>query len=42
MGFFSIDDDTLEWKASKNLWIYPVIAVPLTVMSLVYWKWRFG
>ncbi|KAJ8120071.1 hypothetical protein ONZ43_g3127 [Nemania bipapillata] len=45
MSFFDLDDGegaAGTWTTSKYLWIYFAITIPLTAMTLAYWKWKFG
>ncbi|KAH0292551.1 hypothetical protein M436DRAFT_83119 [Aureobasidium namibiae CBS 147.97] len=41
MNFFSVDSGPTggHLKTSKDLWIYFVVAVPLTTMVLCFWWW---
>ena len=41
MNFFSVDSSPTggHLKSSKDLWIYFVIAVPLTTIVLCVWWW---
>ncbi|KAF7536280.1 hypothetical protein G7054_g4650 [Neopestalotiopsis clavispora] len=41
MGFFTIDsDDGGKWVISPQLWVYFAAAVPVTALTLAYWRWR--
>lgn len=41
MNFFSVDSSSTggHLKTSKDLWIYFVVAVPLTTIVLCFWWW---
>jgi hypothetical protein len=41
MNFFTVDSDSAggHLKSSKDLWIFFVIAVPLTTIVLCLWWW---
>lgn len=39
--FFNVGDDG-KWSASKDIWIYFIITVPVTVASPLVWKWWVG
>lgn len=41
MNFFSVDSSPTggHLKTSKDLWIYFVVAVPLTTIVLCFWWW---
>ncbi|KAI1344880.1 hypothetical protein F5Y15DRAFT_363995 [Xylariaceae sp. FL0016] len=41
MGFFTTDNDAGgAWVVTPYIWVYFVIAIPLTAITLVYWRWR--
>ena len=39
MSFFNFDQELGSWKMSGWIWVYFVIAVPLTVMTIAVWVW---
>ncbi|ETS78430.1 hypothetical protein PFICI_10492 [Pestalotiopsis fici W106-1] len=41
MGFFTIDsDDGGKWVISPQLWVYFAAAIPVTALTLAFWRWR--
>ncbi|EXA28979.1 hypothetical protein FOVG_19458 [Fusarium oxysporum f. sp. pisi HDV247] len=41
MSFFKIDDNTGEWSVSQEIWLYWVIAVPVTLLTAGSWqRWQ--
>jgi hypothetical protein len=43
MGFFATTDDTgVKWRSSPYLWLFFVLSVPLTMLTLGYWRWNLG
>jgi hypothetical protein len=40
MNLVDFDSDTRNLLVSKQLWLYFVISIPLTVMTLACWRWR--
>lgn len=41
MGFFTIGDDgNGSWKATPYTWLYFAVAIPMTAMTLGYWRWK--
>jgi hypothetical protein len=40
-SFFKIDDNTGEWSVSQEIWLYWVIAVPVTLLTAGSWqRWQ--
>lgn len=39
MSFFNYDQQTRHWKMSGWIWVYFVIAVPLTALTIAAWIW---
>lgn len=41
MNFFSVDSSSAggHLKTSQDIWIYFVVAVPLTTIVLCLWRW---
>ncbi|KAL4723565.1 hypothetical protein ACLX1H_009203 [Fusarium chlamydosporum] len=37
MSFFNVDDDTGEWTVSSKIWMYWVIAIPVTLITNGLW-----
>ena len=41
MSFFNVNDDTGEWTVSKEIWMYFVIAIPVTLITGGgWWLWQ--
>ncbi|KAJ4022624.1 hypothetical protein NW766_001667 [Fusarium irregulare] len=41
MSFFNVSDDTGEWTVSKEIWMYFVIAIPVTLITGGgWWLWQ--
>jgi hypothetical protein len=40
MNLVEFDSESRNLLVSKQLWLYFVISVPLTVMTLACWRWR--
>jgi Mg2+ and Co2+ transporter CorA len=41
MSFFNFNPDTGTWTVSDKFWVYWVVAIPLTLVSLIVWYfWR--
>ncbi|KAH7193832.1 uncharacterized protein B0J16DRAFT_412397 [Fusarium flagelliforme] len=41
MSFFNVSDDTGEWTVNKEIWMYFVIAIPVTLITCgVWWLWQ--
>jgi len=39
MSFFNYDQELRRWKMSGWIWVYFVIAVPLTALTIAAWIW---
>lgn len=39
MSFFNYDGESGRWKMSGWIWVYFVIAVPLTALTIAAWIW---
>lgn len=39
MSFFNYDQERERWKMSGWIWVYFVIAVPLTALTIAAWIW---
>ncbi|KAH8652902.1 hypothetical protein BGZ61DRAFT_575095 [Ilyonectria robusta] len=39
MSFFDARDDS-GWSVVPSVWIYFLVAIPMSVLTLMYWKWR--
>jgi len=42
MSFFNFTPGTGEWTVSGDMWVYWVIAIPLTVATVGTWFWWLG
>jgi hypothetical protein len=40
MNLFKFDDITKAFVISNEFWIYVAATIPLTVLTLGYWKYR--
>jgi len=40
MNLVDFDSESRNLVLSKQLWLYFVISVPLTALTLACWKWR--
>lgn len=40
MPFFHIDENSSRLRMSSDIWIYVTLAVPLTGVTVLYWRWR--
>lgn len=41
MGFFATsDDEGVTWAVAPYVWVYVLVAIPLTITTLAYWKWK--
>ena len=40
MNLVDFDPQTRNLSVSKHMWLYFVISIPLTVVTLLCWRWR--
>jgi len=40
MELFSFNDSTTAFQISNQFWIYIAATIPLTILTLGYWKYR--
>ena len=40
MNLVEFDSDSRNLVMSKQFWLYFVISIPLTILTLACWKWR--
>lgn len=41
MGFFAVGEDgNGPWRATPYTWLYFAVALPMTALTLAYWRWK--
>jgi hypothetical protein len=40
MNLFQFDDTTTAFRISNQFWIYLAATIPLTVLTIGYWRYR--
>jgi hypothetical protein len=42
MPFFHLDPKEKSFSVSPDFWIYIAVAMPLTVVTVAYWRWSLA